>query len=746
MNANLDIDKLGPLYQIIGAVRIPQGRITLDDRFVIEDVFDMKNSLDIKTPFVWASEINSMYIFKVDMMNSVYLMDMALNVIKNDSIPLFETGITGNYSYVEGEEDDSKSHALHLIFKTPYSFLGHVDTRGILEFDENIFKTNIILRTNDSQADFVGSIEMEEAFMDGSFTVRVDSPALKIPKTKVNVKKDFTEVEKRLECGIQMGEYNDHCQLYAAWDLETLEHTKIHVALETWIVPLKNVEFDVAYDNNLVKNESAILMAKFKYFPEQEYQLIGAYRTNDTIDIELHGPIGEHGFDYRFDGALETANKITGRLLNLRTNLEYNIDGAINIENGQGNMKIEGRTIANVGEEHIITLTIIREQYGLQINIRNNTSSGSVSINYVNALNWNADIKAEYLAAGLEEQLEMKIYDLRVFTSAQVNGNTSIHLSAKTPWQEFEDFQVDGNVMLDTVSGNAKLKHHLNERHGHLSLGWKLVYMQDMFIHLSGGTNDKDVDLSFFFVNPKRAFRNANIGFDVNVDNDKWRCGTNASIGYKNMENIDVVIAVRLPPPNNDDHRILVNYHGNKGIQDANFVVGYNAAKAMINYGADGSVSIFFFSNNNNYLMTTHFDFVINNVRGENYNLQILQIRMAEKNLDAHLRLAWSDLPINALKNFLNVTFDQQRINLKYSLYTPKFINEETVAVIFNYDASLVQRSVIDADLYYPARQHIGAARISYTSLSNVNGTVNVTTSIARLPYAACNFIVLTTL
>uniref|UniRef100_V9IHA2 Uncharacterized protein n=1 Tax=Apis cerana TaxID=7461 RepID=V9IHA2_APICE len=64
----------------------------------------------------------------------------------------------------------------------------------------------------------------------------------------------------------------------------------------------------------------------------------------------------------------------------------------------------------------------------------------------------------------------------------------------------------------------------------------------------------------------------------------------NATIGFRNHENIDGVFTVRLPPPNNDDHRLLVSYHGNQGVKDASYVIGYNALRAKVNYASDGSI------------------------------------------------------------------------------------------------------------------------------------------------------------
>ncbi|KAG8042041.1 hypothetical protein G9C98_000032 [Cotesia typhae] len=689
------------------------GAITLNDRFVMEDFFDIKNTLEIKTPFTRASEVNSQYVFKVDMENSVYLLDMNLRINKNDSTTLIETGLRGNYSYMEHDEDDSKIHKLHIIFNTPTIFIGYVDAQGTLELDESTYKTSIAVKTNESKAEFVGSLELEEAFFEGSLTTSIDSPYFNIPKVKIDLKKDFFEAEKRLECSIEMDDDKENrCQLRLQWNIKSEDNVKLFVGVKTWIAPLENIEFDVNYDNNLSRDKTLAVQSKLKYL-ESEYKLSGALRSNGTIDIDFEGPQDSRGFDCRFDGLLDSDNKLTGKLINLRTSKIYNVEGLFDVtKKDPETSKLDARitlTPENEQEEeepHTINFVFTREKYGMGLKVASELTNGSASLSYINPLNWDVSLQAD--SPGKES--EVKKYQLNAFTSVQVNGNTSVYINVLTPWSELENFQLEGNLLLTNHSGDVRIKHNLNENNGHLNLAWKLRYLSDMFLKLSGGKNDKDVDVHLFFVNPQRAFRNVNVGFDIAVEKELWRCAANTSIGYRDNENIDAVIAVRLPPPNNDDHRVLVSYHAKGGIQDAIYVVGYNAAKAMINYVSDGS------------------------------------IRMAEKNLDAHIRFAWNDLPSSAINNLLNVTFDQKRIGLKYSLYTPQARNGETAIILFNYDGQKVEESIIDTEIYYPARRRMGTAHISYSSLSNINGTLNVTTPMPRFSYAACNFIVLTAL
>ena len=145
-------------------------------------------------------------------------------------------------------------------------------------------------------------------------------------------------------------------------------------------------------------------------------------------------------------------------------------------------------------------------------------------------------------------------------------------------------------------SGDVRVINWLNEQYRYATVQWKLLYMEDLLGRVLIGhqglrnAEDKIVDSRLFFKNPRHAFRNVDVGFDLDVDREKWKFAANATIGFRNHENIDGVFTVRLPPPNNDDHRLLVSYHGNQGVKDASYVIGYNALRAKVNYASDGSV------------------------------------------------------------------------------------------------------------------------------------------------------------
>jgi hypothetical protein len=119
---------------------------------------------------------------------------------------------------------------------------------------------------------------------------------------------------------------------------------------------------------------------------------------------------------------------------------------------------------------------------------------------------------------------------------------------------------------------------------------------------------------------------------------------------------------------------------------------------------------------------------------------------MDTNNINGHLRFTWGLRQDQNLNNLFNITFDSKQIDFKYSLFTPNFLHEETVLLYARYNDKQEHYTLINTDLYHPARNRIGSANISYQSLINVNGTLNASTPFPNFSNVSCEFIVSTTL
>lgn len=384
----------------------------------------------------------------------------------------------------------------------------------------------------------------------------------------------------------------------AAWQVESNTYAKASMTLESaWVQSLKNVEMDLLYSNTVAKNSSARLDLNLKMHPEQLFTLNGEY-NNGSIDVDVFTPYAsmEH---LLFHGDMVQASqdlfKVDGDLVNLKTSETHKVKSSITL-NGDRVSSIE-TILSPLKNQHDgdIVVKISRHNYGLVTQVNNSMVNGSLSMNIINTLNWDFRVFSEVLNA----YYETDVYQLNTFMNVQVNGNTTLFLQAQTPWDDLKNVRLDGNLFLTQNSGDVKLQQQLNQESNSLRFIWKLNHMIDMLVKViaSSKVDDqsiKDVEAQIFYRSATGSLKSVECGFDVDIDRSAWQFGSNATIGFPNFENIDLLITVTLPPPNPDVHRFLISYHAIKDPQEIKYIVGYNAVRANINYASDGAVCTFF--------------------------------------------------------------------------------------------------------------------------------------------------------
>ncbi|XP_011501595.1 PREDICTED: uncharacterized protein LOC105365190 [Ceratosolen solmsi marchali] len=720
ITASLDFDREGYTDKILGILKLPQGTIIIDDSFYFEDFFNIKNDLSIDTPFKCGSEIISTFSFGANMENFNYLMDLSLN-IKNNS-EWINSGFYVNYTYQGLEEGDLQLHLLQFDLKTPVKFLKYMNSKSFLEIDENYYKTNISIQSVESSIDFVGSLEQDINFYDLALQMKMNTPILIISKTKINAKKDYTDKEKHIEFDIDIEEpelksvnlnlifYITLIKFQVNWIIE--EHMmKGLMVLNTWLEPLIDLEGSILYDNSVHLDNTIITNAYFKYYGNQNYKLTGQLKDG-KIKTDFYMPIYPH--QLIFNGNLVKINEnlyeVVGNLTDIEKSTDLQIKSSIQLENSKI-ISIDINTIPKVvskleNQQHSIHFKLKKEMYGLALEGESQKVNGSVKMNLVNSLNW--DFQAQL------SQEHNRSYDLITFMNVQVNGNTTLYLRANTPWKKIKNLVFDSNLLLNSETGSAHAKYQLNQDSGYICFLWHLFYLSDMLVnvtfdHRKDTTNTKDIKAIIFYINPKKAFKNINVGFNVNIDKDKWRFGTNASVGLLDQNNFDALLNVQLPQ-NTDMHNLLLSYHANNNYNYLSYVIGYSTDVSKSNYASDGSIN------------------------------------MDTNDINGHLRLTWGLKRDQNLNNLFNITFDSKQIDFKYALFTRKFLKEETFLLFAKYNDKQEHLTFINTDLYYPARNRIGSANISYHSLININGTINAWTPFPNFSNISCKFIVSTTL
>ncbi|XP_015599666.1 uncharacterized protein LOC107269849 [Cephus cinctus] len=715
----LDIDEENSTYKILGSLKLPQGKIILDDKFFMDDVFTIRNDLSIETPFPCYSEITSIYGFIIVPENSKYFLEADVRVKNHDN--WIEAGFNANYTYQKGEVDDSKIHTVQFTMKTPLKIIPFLNAKTIVEIDESTYKTILDIRADKCVIDLTASLELDQEYLDTAITLMIDSVPLKLPKTNIIIKKDFTDNEKRLDIDFKIDDpVSRVLNLHGIWNVKDLDHLKVSFTLNTWIDILRDIEVNVLCINTIMKDGYSRLTSNIKHYPNQEYRFLGEFK-NGSISAELLSPLIHYGH-LRFIGTIKKLNhdtseqtyQVKGDIENRETSTVYEFESLVRVARTaelQALTSIEGKVAPKNGNKersgNQLTFELREQKYGLTLDIKSQEFDGSASYSYTNNLNW--ETRAKVITSNQNSRME---YRLIALTNVQVDGNTTVYVDVATPWPELKSLITRLNMLLINETGNLQLTHRLNEESSEVSLSWTLLYMLNMsgraLVSYQTPDFSKHAVVQIFFDNPGRAFKSLNTGIDLNVDHEAWRFATNFTLGFHSLANVDAVISVKLPPPDNDDHKILCSYQANNGFQNASYVIGYTAVRARLNYASDGS------------------------------------IRMVSKDINGQLRITWGLLQNQTLNSLLNAKFHKENVLVKYSLFSPRFLREETLVVLLNYDPASEIQNIIGAEVFYPGSERVGFAHLSYANLFNINGTINASIPIANFDFIGCNFQVLT--
>lgn len=360
---------------------------------------------------------------------------------------------------------------------------------------------------------------------------------------------------------------------------------------------MESLETDILYSNTIHVNNTAKLNVHLTHLGK-EYELNGNL-SNGKVNADLGTPFSKS--HYQFHGNLREIKEtigatyhVDGKLKDQLKNKFYDVNSVILMqENTPISMNV---SLFPTGEPNTnrINLELKRKKYGLLLDVNGGFFNGSLDANILNNMNW--DVKAR---TDIQTADAMDTYQLITFMNVQVNGNATLYIHAETPWNDSRIVTMNGNLMLTNNSGDVRLNNLFNDNRCHAAISWSLIYMENMFVKLMTGYDTvelgkKEVNTHIFFKNPGRLYRTFDMGFDLDIDRKAWELEANATVGFRNQQNVDAVFVVKLPPPNKDDHRFLFSYHTNKNVSDISYVVGYNAVRAKSNYASDGSVCIFF--------------------------------------------------------------------------------------------------------------------------------------------------------
>ncbi|KAJ8665476.1 hypothetical protein QAD02_007138 [Eretmocerus hayati] len=114
---------------------------------------------------------------------------------------------------------------------------------------------------------------------------------------------------------------------------------------------------------------------------------------------------------------------------------------------------------------------------------------------------------------------------------------------------------------------------------------------------------------------------------------------------------------------------------------------------------------------------------------------------MEADDVNGRFHVSWGARKSQMIENFFDVKFKGDYISFRDSLYTPKFLGEETLMLVVEYDMTEKNTTFITSDISYPGTRRVGSSQISFQSLMNMNGTLHVLNPFKNFSDATCQFL-----
>ncbi|XP_013138334.1 PREDICTED: uncharacterized protein LOC106103192 [Papilio polytes] len=523
--------------------------IILTDIFVLETYTEMRNTLNLVTPFQAIKELKSVYTVDITLGEKFNVTCVAL--LYNGTY-WHEISYKILYEYECGEDDAYQSYLGSVGIATPLAVLPGLEARVSARLEDALWKMAADISMPSFTINALARLELDDPFIETSGSLNMTSTYLEDYFIKMEFKKDFSDVESVMGGGIQIqqGDYNNYLFADAVW-----RPAPRHVRFKARgaLVPVLEPS-DIALQYSEEGGQRTLIV---DFNNQDSYYSLKADQRPASLSVALSSP--HKGFramkiitEFEKDdirGSLvtdATEYAISGKVTN-RQPLEMSL---VLIPKGQGDqirvrMKLEA------------THTV----YALTAHV---AAGGQASVQA--SLHARAEMETNFTDIYLKvdiPQVQGKEILLKTRVDMFPGLRRVLSVQAATPLKKLSFVKGDTDFEFGPKTGYLLCKYELPDMKGDGDLKWSFL-IGDLYITAIGHQLVKQlqrsVDLDIFFGNSTSSsgLDKTEAGFRMDLDK-VWQIGGNASFGYIMNKRINLVINAILPKPNVDVHTLYID-------------------------------------------------------------------------------------------------------------------------------------------------------------------------------------------
>ncbi|XP_018566495.1 uncharacterized protein LOC108907336 [Anoplophora glabripennis] len=688
IKGELEIDQKEYSYILQSTLTLPHGMATVYDEFEYIDIFSMRNSLKVDTPYQSMKTISSNFNFVVDT-GRAYI--FGLDVDYQNMTKLIKTGFHAKY-LAETKETQNRVYNVTLNVNTPLQVFPKLNIFGGFMMDANNYHTLLTFETNRSDVHLDATTKINGGLLVLTSKFNMITPSIYIPPCQLNLTKLFSKSDNYVEINLNMPEkLPTDIHFRSSWLMKSRNEFRSKVQLMTPFTGLENTT--TAVDVHVSKGKSTFIFALQMHPLDMEIHstLQNNLFTSTSVltfnrkrfPVFINCTISKPSEDIReFDGNLMLKDKL------------FDISGTADVIGGLP-------TRVAIRFTPIDKTPPLDFEYQLSaVGLNKYKIIGSVQ-HFNRFTNFNA-----YLSTtdkfNWEFNLQLDTSDsARITVHVKADSNTTsknLIINARTPILRLEKPKLGATY---TISGPEHVIHGFFEAtkaRGNIDVNFIWMFLENMYIKTVGRYESVNYigesSLKAFYENPQKAFRSVKAGSDTKIG-QIWEAGTNVSLHLeKPME-----FEVHLKPPNDDNkeiHSVYGNLDYTKNYRNTDCLLKYRTRNSQRKYGIWGKI-----------------------------------LTENKSNLSGNIEVEWDSKRYN---NYANFEGSGKVFDFIYKLKTPKFVDKQFLETNFKF-ASLSDHYNLTGQIFHPEKRSVAYATVDYKELGNMNGLINVT-----VPYKSLNY------
>lgn len=566
----LDIDDIDEEYYIIrGNLNLPTGNIKLHDHLYFPDLMNVRNSLQVETPFVQFKEIELLYLHTAKF-GHYYV--SALEIFYKNDANWVELGFNSNYTKVL--DVDYKTHDVEVNLFLPFETMPRVMLAGGIELGESTYKANVSGRTANIFMSLAGDLESDTNFIDLKTGLALSSLALPHYELKIFFKQDLSNMENILIFGFEE-DYRERtfARLESSWHVES-NFIRLNSKAATNTFPITLLETAIVL--NRTSNFIAMLDLNMNTLSKRGISFhLNAKRRADHVNFELATPMPAFA-NITMTTILRRTSKpyefsVTGKLT--RNHEIYNVNGTVEFHsNIPINLNLRLRPVSR---DSLTFVTYSLEQdaensmktFNVRISEHDTFFEVNSAITVFSKVNWNILTTIDTSPGFLSKRLDANRCTFKSSVKPDNDGVLFGDFALITPWRQFgiDNFNMNGSARTKPHAGFVNLFYDFSMGHGRVLSSYTFLLLEDMQTLFDFRSENeaglRTLNVGMKYGNPGKTYQRLSYGGHMDVDS-KMNLETNGTVVLITKSDMSGSFSIRLPAPIDDVHRFSGKYRG----------------------------------------------------------------------------------------------------------------------------------------------------------------------------------------